>query len=519
MGRTIEFYSPQPLKIHTTMKYTIFTQFVMNFFSPWEIVRVLDSVIDVANEGHDVSLVYCDGKRICNCRDNMTSNPHICKMCAKYRKILYQRLPKSVRIIPLSAFSSSLHSSYDLSFNSIAELKKLDYKGVKIGYAAFSTYLTQTRNLSPLFDNSFNSYMTALLKTCCQYTDIVERILESTAPDVVACYNSRFIYSRPVVDLAVKNNIPHISYEDTVNTKNERVKVSFKSVAHNVDENTERINAYWSSDTLPISEKIAMAESFFYNRKHSIASGDKLYVKDQSLGLLPPNWDENCHNILILNSSEDEFASLGEEFENKSLFESQYAGIKHLISEFKDVEGYHFYLRVHPNLKNVHYKYHTALYDLFEGVSNFTIIPANSPISTYSLIDNCDKVVVFGSTTGPEAVYWGKPTILLSYCAYSYLNICYTPNNTSELRQLLLDKSLPAKDKMGALKYGYYRWNDENSPLEHYHCEDKMVHVLGKSFKVAVFNYGWLKKLRLILIQIFGKKAYYKSLFLPTKEA
>lgn len=27
------------------MKYTIFTQFVMNFFSPWEIARVLDSTM------------------------------------------------------------------------------------------------------------------------------------------------------------------------------------------------------------------------------------------------------------------------------------------------------------------------------------------------------------------------------------------------------------------------------------------------------------------------------------------
>ncbi len=501
------------------MKYTIFTQFVMNFFSPWEIVRVLDSVIDVANEGHDVSLVYCDGKRICNCRDNMTSNPHICKMCAKYRKILYQRLPKSVRFIPLSAFSSSLHSDYDVSFHSIAELKKLDYKGVKIGYAAFSTYLTQTRNLSPLFDESFTSYMTTLLKTCCQYTDIVECVLESTSPDVVACYNSRFIYSRPVVDLAVKNNIPHISYEDTVNTKNERVKVFFNTVAHNVDENTERINAYWDSDILPISEKVSMAETFFYNRKHSIASGDKLYVKDQSLGLLPLNWDKNCHNILILNSSEDEFSSLGEEFENKSLFESQYAGIKHLISEFRDVDGYHFYLRVHPNLKKVHYKYHTSLYELFSGVNNFTIIPPDSPISTYSLIDNCNKVIVFGSTTGPEAVYWGRPTILLSYCIYSNLDICHVPHTLEELHQMVLDKNLPAKDKLGALKYGYYRWNDANPPLAHYHCENRKVSLMNRKFDVSVLDYSAFKKLRLIMIQFIGKIFYYKHRSLPLKEA
>lgn len=501
------------------MKYTIFTQFVPCFYSPWDYARVLDSTIDIANEGHDVSLVYCDGKNICNCRDNMSSNPRICKLCNKYRRILYERLPKSVKLIALSDYSAFLHTDYNVSFNSIAELKKLDYKGVKIGYAAFSSYLTQTRNLTPLLDDAFMNYFTLSLKTCCQYTDIVERIIEDTKPDVLACYNSRFIYARPVIDLAVKQGIPHISFEDTINTRSEKVKVAFNTVAHNVDEITELIESYWNSEKLPIEEKTKMSEGFFYNRKHSIASGDKLYVKDQSLGLLPENWDEKTHNILILNSSEDEFASLGEEFEGKSLFESQYEGIKHLISEFKDVEGYHFYLRVHPNLKNVHYKYHTALYELFEGSRNFTIIPANSPISTYSLIDNCDKVVVFGSTTGPEAVYWGKPTILLSYCAYSNLNICYTPKNISGLRELILDKTLPAKDKLGAIKYGYYRWNDENPPLEHYHCEDKIVNVLNKSFKVSVFNYGCLKQLRLILIQILGKKLYYKSLSLPTKEA
>ena len=501
------------------MKYTIFTQFVPCFYSPWDYARVLDSTIDIANEGHDVSLVYCDGKTICNCRDNMSSNPRICKLCNKYRKILYEKLPKSVKLIALSDYSSFLHTDYNVSFNSIAELKKLDYKGVKIGYAAFSSYLTQTRNLTPLLDDAFMNYFTLSLKTCCQYTDIVERIIEDTKPDMLACYNSRFIYARPVIDLAVKKEIPHISFEDTFNTKSEKVKVSFNTVAHNVDEVTELIESYWNSARLPVSEKIKMAEEFFYNRKHSIASGDKLYVKDQSLGKLPSNLDRNNHNVLILNSSEDELASVGAEFENKSLFESQYAGIKHLISEFKDMEGFHFYLRVHPNLKNVHYKFHTALYDLFAEVKNFTIIPPDSPISTYSLIDNCNKVIVFGSTTGPEAVYWGKPTILLSYSLYSKLGICYVPTSKSELYQFILNKNLPAKDKLGALKYGYYRWNDENSPLVHYHCEDKMINILNKKFKVNVFNYSWFERIQLILIQIEGKRLYYKYLSLPKKEA
>ena len=91
------------------MKYTIFTQFVPCFYSPWDYARVLDSTIDFANEGHDVSLVYCDGKAICNCRDNMSSNPRICKLCNKYRRILYEKLPKSVKLIALSMLRTCSH--------------------------------------------------------------------------------------------------------------------------------------------------------------------------------------------------------------------------------------------------------------------------------------------------------------------------------------------------------------------------------------------------------------------------
>ena len=117
-----------------------------------------------------------------------------------------------------------------------------------------------------------------------------------------------------------------------------------------------------------------------------------------------------------------------------------------MIEKFKGYKDYHFYLRVHPNLKDVKYQYHLKLYELFEGVENFTIIEPTSPISTYALIDYCDKVVVFGSTTGPEAVFWGKPTILLSYCVYSLLDICYVPKDLEEFDLLIEDKELSDED-------------------------------------------------------------------------
>ena len=56
---------------------------------------------------------------------------------------------------------------------------------------------------------------------------------------------------------------------------------------------------------------------------------------------------------------------------------------------------------------------------------------------------------------GVEATFWGKPSILLGRSLYENLNACYTPKNVDELISLI-EKDIPAKDRLGAIKYAYY---------------------------------------------------------------
>ena len=500
-----------------TMKYTIFS-FINSFFNIGNISVLYDNIKELAQEGHDITYVYCDGKCFSYCRSNLIGNESICKYCKLYRNIFHRRLPNNVKIVPVSEYQNAIEKFDIPPYHSVNELKQIEYKDVKIGYAVLSSYLTISRNLTPLFDEEFIQYINNALRLCQQYTDVVRQIIVDTKPDIVACFNARDIESRPVVDSAKALGVEHISYEFAYNEQNLPVKVAFHTTPHNVEENTQIINDLWNSDFLPKEEKIKLAEKFFYKRKHSIPSGDKLYVKDQKTGMLPDNFDKSKHNILILNSSEDEFASLGEEFEKNTFFPSQLEGIKYFINTYKNNSDYHFYLRVHPNLKNVKYQYHTKLYGLFNGLDNFTIIPANSPISTYALIDGCDKVVVFGSTTGPEAAYWGKPIILLSYCLYSLLDICYIPKTFEELNQMVLDKNLPPKDKLGALKYGYYRHNNERDSFKYFPFQLKHIDFLNRHFNIALHPFNWFSKIYAVTIQMLGKRMFNKYYSYPTKE-
>lgn len=70
-------------------------------------------------------------------------------------------------------------------------------------------------------------------------------------------------------------------------------------------------------------------------------------------------------------------------------------------------------------------------------------------------VDSVDKVIVFGSSMGAEAAYWGKPTILLRGMFYYYLNICYTPQTFEELNRMLREELSP-KNRFPAIQYGYF---------------------------------------------------------------
>ena len=124
-----------------------------------------------------------------------------------------------------------------------------------------------------------------------------------------------------------------------------------------------------------------------------------------------------------------------EEF-HTDLYNTQNEAINKLVSYFEGNDEYHFYLRIHPNLgkvKNVQ----TDEVNQME-YNNLTIIGPNQPIDTYAIIDACDKSIVFGSTSGIEATYWGKASVLLGKSFYYYLEeACYKPETYEDLYKLI----------------------------------------------------------------------------------
>jgi hypothetical protein len=186
-------------------------------------------------------------------------------------------------------------------------------------------------------------------------------------------------------------------------------------------------------------------------RRAGAAQGWKSYIRGQERGLLPSGWDPGKRNIVVFNSSQDEFETFAEMRNPVYADQSEALDALAAASLPPDVR---LYLRVHPNLARI---YNSQLQHLARmRAPRLTTVDATSPVDTYALLGAAEKVLTFGSTVGVEATFWGKPSILVGRSLYEHLGACAIPRSHEELLAMLAGQIQPGS-RAGALAYGF--WN------------------------------------------------------------
>ena len=444
---------------------------------------LLDEAIELKkNPENDVLFAYCGGINEMCIKINESGSSSLCKFCSKCtHKILEQY---GIESIPLSKYLKGTKVSFD--YENADELRKIKYRDVQIGLSIMSNLISSTRNLNPLIDSETKKYFDAHLQQNVRFVDSLYSLIEEFMPDVIYSFNGRFEEVRPLYDICVCKKIKCVLSE-IIFREGRSQKVQFiDNLPHDIKYNLERRNYCWDNYKMTEEQKLALGHSFFKKRRNGEESGDiAIYVAGQKEGNFS-GFDKSKINIAIFNSSEDEFAAVGGDWDALKVFSTQLEGIEYLLKNADP--RIHFYIRVHPHLKTIPYKYHKELYKLPEKYNNVTVIPANSDASTYTIMENCDKVVCFGSTMGMESAYWGKPSILLGPSMYYYDDVAYTPKSKEEALELLV-KPLEVKKNLQLLKYGAYYL--DTSPLildeKNIDCRSFPHKLLGKEYHSAKY--------------------------------
>lgn len=418
----------------------------------------LEEAITQYKKGNDVTFLYCD-ETIGGCNDNKNFNRAKCSVCKYFQKNHRRKyLPKEIKQISIAEIVDERilkEAEIEYSYDSIDSLRKIKFHDVEIGLGAISSYITYTRNLSPEIDKKNRLYFNRLLKSQIIMTLVIERLQDENKYDLFILHNGRFAIFKPMLNIAQRNNIEYICTESFVDAKGFVSKdYYYNDIPHNISpRNTKYLEAWNDAKKRGIDcEKIG--KSFFERRRNAEGTGDKIYTAGQEKDCFIENWEETKENIVIFNSSEDEFCAVSGDFENGRIFPTQIDGIKAILEHYQSDPTKHFYLRIHPNLIPVKYSYHLDLYKL--DYPNLTVIPADSKISSYALLDKADKVITFGSTMGIEATYAHKPSICIGASFYERLNVAYHPKTIDEVWQYIDSSTLSNLYSENVLIYGYY---------------------------------------------------------------
>lgn len=411
---------------------------------------MLNKMLSDKRKGIEVVMAYCD-RALPSCITNIHGNKGICAVCKHMHSQIIKNYLSDIQVI---AISDSLFGRNEttFSFDDIYDLKKVVYRNINIGLSLHSYYVTITRKPSGKVSPNERQYFNQILSSLCRFVDYAYDMVDRINPDMITIYNGRMFENRLFYEIAVNRGIAFESEEVYWRINQPSIRVEYHGgLPLDIKQLTRMSEDLWNNSERSEEEKIKIGSSFFLNRRNGKPTNDFIYIDKQVKDLLPEGYDEKQRNFVIFNSSEDEIVSLGGDWDEDNLFESQLEAVGFVLQHLP--ENSHLFLRIHPNLKGLNAEYHTNLYKLHDR--RLTIIPPESPVSSYALMDAAEKVLVMGSTMGVESCYWGKPVITLHKSEYYYLDVAYIPKSKDELVSML-EGHLEPKGKKGALLYGYY---------------------------------------------------------------
>ena len=445
----------------------------------------LEIITNHLEQGDSIIQLVCESS-LSACDTNPYFSPEACSRCISKRKKGATLLPAAIdtrHFLMLTDEDRKQIAAVQTEFGTISELQGLQVNNFDVGYAVASSIISMSRNPKPDLEKPLlKRYIQSSLAV---YFSTIN-FLKEQKPDLMYVFNGRFAHTKAVFRACQAIGIKCRLHERG-NSLN-YYSVFENTGIHDAKFFQEEIERDWQK--ADASERDSVAHKWFQTRMGGTMENWYSFLKDQTFEL-PDGWDESKTNILICNSSEDEIASLGKEWEHP-IYPSQPIGIKQILNDCASNPNLHFYLRIHPYLAKVDTEDVRELHAL--SYPNLTVIPASSKISTYTLVEKTALTITFGSTIGVEATYMGKVSILLSKSFYDRIDVTYFPKNHSEAISLL-NTPLQPKPLENALKFGYYSATF-GTQFKHYTPEDfGKGKFKGVDLSLAQSPFYWLTRL------------------------
>lgn len=284
--------------------------------------------------------------------------------------------------------------------------------------------------------------------------DQTRALIERNEITTLVVFNGRFLHDQAAAAAAQSLGV-RVLYGETggIETDFDVTTVSTHEMEH-VQSRMLDIYSHWPDSHGEDRSKQEIGREWFLNRQSHSDPEVQLFVGGQEFGDLGEvsRIPAEQELVVFFSSSGDEIAEL--ELDWHKFFVSQDNALAELASVCRDRPNTTLVVRTHPHLR-IKPADDLAVWTMaIERAGVAVHVGPESTVDSYALMKRADVVVTYGSTSGVEAAFLDRPSILMGPSAYNSLG-CAVPVSTREELSKALDNKVIANSEL-TYPYGLF---------------------------------------------------------------
>lgn len=329
-----------------------------------------------------------------------------------------------------------------ITATSRSALRQLTYRGAPLGRGILQVPPTADVPVTDDYSWPRRYVVKAALSYAYAFDQTLAAIDRTNATSVFA-YNGRFLHDSAVAAAAEQRGLPVLSYDTGGLDTDFDLTIDATHDWSALQDRMKTMVAAWPAD-----EARRVGGSWFTDRRNHAEEANRHFTGAQTIGRgIERSPDEVV--VTYFSSSGDEIAEL--DLDWADFFDGQPGALLAVTRACREL-GYRFVVRTHPHkrskpkedVRDWHHAVDAAAPDLH--------LDEHSDVDSYTLMDQSDVVITYGSTTGVEAGFAGRPVIVMGPSAYDELGCATRVRTEDELNQAMTTRTPPQPGS--ALPYG-----------------------------------------------------------------
>lgn len=476
---------------------------------PHHVATELEILQRHLDDGDAIEILACHGD-LPACMHKVDAEPHQqrrrCRECITARSAALRLLDEAPPIHVLEDYYPSSDRERETNlprrFASTDAIRDYHIDGFDAGYAALSSTVFLVRDAYLESTSSQDLLARMLVAAYRSFCSVREFLKQHPDFDRAYVFNGRFATCRGAFRACQHAGLEVFLHER--GSDNSKFMLYENSLPHDLANMERRIRERWEHAT---PNERAVGQTFYEQRRARVEAAWHSHTKKQVEGRLPTSWDATKRNLVIFTSSDDEYVAIGQEWITPG-FTSQTDAIRNLCGALREDDNVKITIRMHPHLRTVDNQDTRTLRGLAD--EHIDVVPPESDVCSYALLDRSEKVITFGSTIGVEATYWQKPSILAGMSFYRCLDATYIAHSDEELLNLARSELAP-KARDAALMYGLHM-STFGEPFRYYEAKDfETGSFRGTQLRTAI-PYSVFGMLLPMITRAFGKRPRQRNL-------